>query len=380
MKKNPILISTLGVFFLVASLSAQTWTASKILTHNSGSSEDPAVAVDSSNHIHVVWEDDTSGKDQIYYKRSTDGGVTWTTKRLTWVSGDSINPDIAVDSNNHLHVVLSDDSRDSNDEIYYKRSKDGGATWSKNKRLTWSYSVSDNPAITVDSSNNLHVVYEDWVSSNFEINYKKSTDGGKSWTTERLSWTSGWSYYAAIATDSNNHIHVVWNDDTPGNEEIYYKKSTDGGSTWQNKRLTYTSGISYFPAIAVDVNNHIHVVWQDYTPGTADIFYKKSTNGGIYWAKKRLTYNPSNSYAPSVSVDSNNYIHVVWYDPAPGNWEIYYKKSTNGGTNWATKRLTWTSGYSYLPDIAVGSNHHIHVVWQDETTGNFEIYYRMGIQ
>jgi hypothetical protein len=27
-----------------------------------------------------------------------------------------------------------------------------------------------------------------------------------------------------IAVDSLGHLHVVWNDDTPGNREIYYKK------------------------------------------------------------------------------------------------------------------------------------------------------------
>jgi hypothetical protein len=27
----------------------------------------------------------------------------------------------------------------------------------------------------------------------------------------------------AMAIDSSDTIHVVWNDDTPGNTEIYYK-------------------------------------------------------------------------------------------------------------------------------------------------------------
>jgi len=41
---------------------------------------------------------------------------------------------------------------------------------------------------------------------------------------QRLSWTSGKSYDAAITIDSGGAIHVVWSDDTPGNYEIYYKK------------------------------------------------------------------------------------------------------------------------------------------------------------
>ncbi len=44
------------------------------------------------------------------------------------------------------------------------------------------------------------------------------------WTAaKRLTWTSGWSHAPAMALDSGNAIHVVWPDDTPGNYEIYYK-------------------------------------------------------------------------------------------------------------------------------------------------------------
>ncbi|HDT11228.1 MAG TPA: hypothetical protein ENN58_00670 [bacterium] len=96
------------------------------------------------------------------------------------------------------------------------------------------------------------------------------------WTFKRLTWNSGSSQYPAIAVDSNNHIHVVWQDWTPGNQEIFYKKSTDSGANWSSQtRLTWNSGNSAYPAIAVGSDNHIHVVWHDFTPGNWEIFYKK---------------------------------------------------------------------------------------------------------
>jgi hypothetical protein len=74
------------------------------------------------------------------------------------------------------------------------------------------------------------------------------------WTTaQRLTWTSEVSYNAAIAVDSNDAIHVVWEDYTPGDGEIYYKKSTDGGTAWSAaQRLTWTLGNSESPAMAID--------------------------------------------------------------------------------------------------------------------------------
>jgi hypothetical protein len=50
----------------------------------------------------------------------------------------------------------------------------------------------------------------------------KSSDAGASWATTRLTWNSGQSTMPEIAVDSRNRYHVAWKDDTPGNEEIYY--------------------------------------------------------------------------------------------------------------------------------------------------------------
>ena len=98
------------------------------------------------------------------------------------------------------------------------------------------------------------------------------------------------------------------------------------------------------------------------------------------WKKtKRLTWTTANSWYPSVATDSSNNIHVVWQEET-GNDEIYYKRSTNGGVTWTTKRLTWTSGSSRLNAITVDSDSNIHVVWQDITPGNYEIFYKKGIQ
>jgi len=367
-----IIILVTGLFILP--LTAGGGWITKRLTWNSGGSHSPAIAVDSNNHLHVVWHDETPGNYEIYYKKSTDGGSSWITKRLTCNSGGSYSPAIAVDSNNNLHVVWRD-LTPGTWEIYYSKSTDGGSSWIT-KRLTWNSGWSWDPALAVDSNNNLHVVWEDDTPGHWEIYYKKSTDGGSSWITKRLTWNSDWSYSPAIAVDSNNNLYVVWVDESPGNSEIYYSKSIDGGSSWTTKRLSWTSGCSSSPAIAVDSNNHLHVVWKDYTPGNGEIYYKKSTDGGSSWTTKRLTWNSGDSLSPAIAIDSNNHLHVVWMDSTPGKCEIYYKKSTDGGSSWTTKRLTWNSGDSLSPAIAIDSNNHLHVVWSDNTPGNYEIYYK----
>jgi hypothetical protein len=198
------------------------------------------------------------------------------TQRLTWTSGASGVPAIAMDSSGVLHVLWEEDLS-GNTEIYYKRSTDGGGTWTASQRLTWTLGYSNRPAIAVDSGHALHVVWEESTPGNYEIFYKKSTNGGVSWgASQRLTWTTGSSLAPCIAVDSSGNPQIAWFDSTPGNEEIYYKKSTNKGTSWAtSQRLTSTAGDSYQPALIVDLSGNPHIVWHDYTPGNAEIYYKR---------------------------------------------------------------------------------------------------------
>ena len=92
---------------------------------------------------------------------------------------------------------------------------------------------------------------------------------------------------------------------------------------WTSQRLTWNSGDSKNPSIVVDSGKNVHLVWNDNTLCNNEIFYKKSTNGDSTWMTKRLTWNSSRSISPDIAIDSGNAIHVVWYDEMPGNFEIY---------------------------------------------------------
>lgn len=364
------------ICFLAQTANAQVWSATKRLTWNPSWSSHPDIAADYYGNLHVIWYDMPSGNGDIFYKRSTDGGSTWSAaRRLTWDPGESERPALTTNSNDHVHVVWQD-LRSGNWEIYYKRSTDGGSSWSSVQRLTWNDGASLSPIVVSDKNNHLHLVWDDVSSGFHDIYYRRSTNGGMAWSaTKRLTWTSHLSATPTIAADSNNRLHVVYFDDGPGNNEVFYKRSTDGGSTWSApKRLTWTSGYSFNPVISVDTDNRLHVVWHDDTPGTYEIYYKRSTNAGSTWESgKRLTWNLASSAYPQLLTYAKNRLHVVWQCDT----ELYYKNSVDGGNTWLSKRrLTWNTGDSIWPAIAIALDDDLHVVWHDDTPGNPEIYYR----
>jgi len=364
----------IGVFSLSPSAQA-AWTSAKRLTWNDGISSSPQMALDSSGHLHVVWYDDTPGHYEIYHKRSTDGGTTWTAaKRITWSSDDSRYPAMAVDASDRLHVVWTEDSIGGS-EIYYKRSSDGGATWTAKQRLTWTGITSEWPDIAVDSLGLIHLIWQD---STGEIYYSRSPDGTNWMLDKRLTWTSGNSHYPDMAIDSSNRLHVVWEDNTPSeyNYEVYYKKSTEAGVAWSTaKRLSWMENGSYRPDLAVDPSANLHLVWYDENPSLYVIYYKKSTDSGASWTSaKRLSWDPGWTAYPNLAVDGPSTLHLVWEDP---NGELSYRKSTDSGSTWAAvRRLTWTAGFSWDPFIVADSSGNLHLVWSDDTPSNREIYYK----
>ena len=375
-------ITLMGIVFLLSTLSlsfAQWEPDVRLTTDGNGSytSYNNAWCIAASGDtLHVVWHDDRDTNEEIYYKRSTDAGTTWETDtRLTDDPNWSSIPSVTVSGEN-VHVVWEDE-RDGNLEIYYKRSTDGGASWETDFRLTDDIAPQGQPSVAVSGSY-VHVVWGDFLMGGSGIYYRRSTDEGATWETQvQICNAPGFSFGSCIAVSGSN-VHVVWGDSRHGwtNNEIYYKRSSDGGANWgAETRLTDDDNLSDGPSVAV-LGDNVYVVWQDDRDANEEIYYKRSTDGGTIWeTDTRLTDDPDGSWYPSVAVAGTN-VHIVWQDDRDANEEIYYKRSTDGGTTWETDtRLTDDSDGSQYPSIAV-SGTNIHVVWQDDRDANWEIYYK----
>lgn len=363
-----------------ANLSRAQWEPDVRLTNDFDSSRTSynmawCIAA-SGDFVHAVWRDTRDGNSEIYYKRSADGGVNWEAdERLTNDPASSSSPAIAV-SGNVVHVVWND-YRDGNWEIYYKRSTDEGLSWGTDTRLTFDPAISFQPVISI-SGLVVHLVWRDDRDGNIEIYYKRSTNGGITWEPDiRLTNDNDWSYNPSIAT-SGSDVHVVWNDYRDGSLEIYYKRSEDGGISWgADTRLTYAGTVSQLPSIAASGLN-VHLVWDEYhSSSNYEIHYKRSMDGGISWDNDlRLTDAFGYSICPNLSL-SGSVVHLVWEDDREGDYGIYYKRSEDGGINWGADTLLSNNGFmkSEHPSVSV-SGSVVHVVWFDNRDGNYEIYYK----
>src|SRR5215203_3767548 len=86
--------------FSASADNGTTFNGIENLSNNDGRSDKPQIAAVGVN-VYVVWRDNSSGKDQIYFKRSSDTGNSFnTTENLSNTNGSSTHPQITATENN----------------------------------------------------------------------------------------------------------------------------------------------------------------------------------------------------------------------------------------------------------------------------------------
>lgn len=377
---RPIVVAILGLLSMCAGARAQVvFSPAKNVSNNTDFSMTPQMGVDAAGNISVVWEDDTANNSNILFSRSTDGGKTFSTpKNLSNSSGFSFSPQIAVDSNGGINVVWVD-TTPGNEDIFFSRSTDGGVTFSTPQNLSNDPPDSANPQIGVDSTGNISVVWEN-DDITFGIMYRHSTDGVTFSPMANLATNTTGSIGPQMAIAADGSINVAWEDDFNFQSDISFSRSTDKGATFSTpKNLSNNSGNSFSAQIAVGLNGNIEVVWTDDTPGNNDIFFTHSTDGGVtFAATKNLSNSPGNSGNELIGVDANGNTFVVWQDNVPPatNQDIYFSCSSDGGTTFSpVANLSNNSGNSINPFMNIDAAGNIDLVWMDNTPGNMSLFF-----
>ncbi len=255
------------IFYKRSSDNGATWSIDTNLSNPSNYSCDPAIAVSGTN-VYLAWHDKRHGiPGELYFQRSTDGGVTWLSEiRLTNDPAWTYVPALAI-SEPYVHIAWCDE-RLGGRKLFYKRSTDFGQSWSMDTCLVTDTLIARDPAISVRGPY-VHIL----CCSRVGVIYKRSTDNGLTWEN---SVNCGPGYTASIAASGNN-VHAI----KCPNNYINYSFSMNNGQNWQPFGvITYNSVNPNRPSIALFATS-IHLIWEDNRDSNIEIYYKRDPTGNI---------------------------------------------------------------------------------------------------
>ncbi len=373
------------------------------LSNSASDATHPFVAVTANNRVFVAWEqaNETGGTRDVFFSQKSSG-ANWSTP--TWVftsTANSLRPIMASDRNNAIQIIWDEDT-DGTSVTY--QTQLGNTT-----AITIAPSVTNAPSthdVVIDTNNVIHVVMPGnktgFITPHNVFYTRKSASVG-SWPAATAIYTNSLgvgSQYMAIDSDSKNNLHVVWQENKTANDGIiYYMKGVPSGNTISWTSPTDISAMANFtdtasPAITVDSNDVVHVVWVSYVSRSEQyIYYTHSTNNSAgtsaptTWGTPTLVTaqavganDTSPRYvSPDIAV-ADSAVYVVWHNniyDTNGKEDVFYTRSFNNGTTWGTPvNLSQTSDtYSRFPKLAVDNQNTVHIVWEEEVNGTLTVQY-----
>lgn len=218
----------------------------------------------------------------------------------------------------------------------------------------------------------VHVVWSDHRSQGHAIYYRHSLDSGITWNTAApITDTTGSATFPAIAVNGLT-VHVVWLDTLLGVPASFYKRSLDGGNTWE-AAVCLDSNTKFWPGVATSGSMVFVTLNKELVANNTEVFFRRSIDNGITWETEQQLSNANGRSEDPAIAAQGSYVHLSWNDNRNGPMEIYYRRSADGGSTWGLEtQLTTTDSYSSMVSLDGAST---DVPYGSTSGGNFDVWF-----
>lgn len=233
-------------------------------------------------------------------------------------------------------------------DVFYRRSTDGGETWSAPVNLSRSFAGSTKPEVRVASGGRVYVTWEegeDWyVHQGYPLGseFVSSSDGGDTWTEPTVFTSSlGAPQQITLGVGQEDDLVVVWRlPELEGISLYYYQVSRDAGVTWSDPQpLPGVIAKSWAPFsldaydAATDSAGRVHLlVLGRFSNLELDLGVIHLVWDGSEWRSPVRIFASSNPPEwPRINIGAGNQLYATWFtrderhieDPERGRYKIW---------------------------------------------------------
>jgi hypothetical protein len=281
------------------------------------------------------------------------------------MNGVNQTPGFTIDYQGNLHCVWAHVVNVSYSNIYYSKSEDNGVTWTSPENISLNVEKRlINPNIVVDSEDKIYVTYDYNMIDPIHSKVLMKIYNGVEWSqADTISGTMLNSFGNLLIIDHNDRIYCFWNH--PSQYADYYYKYMENGNL-SGVYHPYTENFK-FHKIVVDPENNIQVLGS-YGGCLNYVNYNYETN---QWSSiTTISNNTQCVYSLDLDIDDNNYPHTTWRQKTTGTPNPFEEDSTLyryfDGYEWSEPELVTEDPYNQK--IQLINNKAIIIDWE-KTTG-----------
>ncbi len=302
-------------------------------------------------------------------------------------------PSISMDAAGNF-IIVWQDFRDANGDIYFQRYNDTGAPLGINTIVNddTGSAYQGYTSISMDGASNYVIVWDDMrnVNNDIDIYFQRYNNTGETLgvntkVNDDVDSIKQWD--PKIAMDAAGYFVTVWIDERNGHPDIYFQRFTSTGvalgvNTKVNDDATNTDQVN--PSIAMDATGSFIIAWQDFRNNNWDIYYQRYTDTGTSTGvniKVNDDLVDESQYYPSIAMDAIGGFIITWQDFRKGNWDIYFQRYNDTGTTLGVNTKVNDdagSAYQKVPRISTNTIGDFVIVWMDYRYGqtNSDIFGR----
>ena len=376
----------------------------------------------SKNNVYITWEDKQSGQWQLLFRKSQDGGETFSNLRnLSDTTGNVHLHDLSTSRGNVFVVWAANENVSStNKDIFFRKSVNFGNSFDETINLSDNTDDSLDPHMVTNENGT--IIYIVWTECDIKhddpicsIVFTKSLNQGESFTgpvkvsngmrhsddRSTLSYvlnhtaannnlnepSSNTSFNSTInegsnsinpsifATPDGRQIYVIWEQimSAKGNSEIFLTSSKDYGSSFnQIFNVSNTPGISRL-AHGQLLGKDIYAAWSDTInhSRTFDIMLTKIDDRGIINYVRNLSNNSGNSVSPNL-LATDGKLFVTWTDDTKNPSILLWS-----GDTWRSlgieEKLNSQQEEDYINPLIFKAKNKLWIVWTQYSIDRHQI-------
>ena len=310
-----------------------SWVYETVGNANEGNS--PTLALDGTGTPYIVSQTTTGGNIKLSKRNSNK---TWTTQTI--YTGDvAFDFAIAIDSSDYVHIAYGSSIGNPDRRLYHLSNRSG----------SWVRTLADNSAdvgtyvsMALDSQDVAHIAHYQAVDSS-KGNLRYATVSASSTSQAQVEFTaSAGSGYngTSILVDSNDKEYIAFHQYKDASNvwlhDLYV--ATNASGSWLKTLIHPTSSAYYGTAIVADSLGQFHVAHLDTNNSYGIMDYASGSWSAASSSPGAISGNGSSNIR--LGVDKANKLHMMISQYNSGQSKFVISYATNTPGSWATTALS----------------------------------------